>query len=204
VSAAQNCPVLSVNAGPPALIKIGAKVPAGFTVPAGAALWEGTGVDAPDVTTTAAAQDAVRARASVAPQATVVVPGPKSDPEAGAQLMTTGWTPPVEIGFAKVTAIGAPVGETTGEIVGQVRTGGPAVTLTTVLHEATCRNASAALQFTGVVPTGNNDPEAGVHVVVIGDVPPMTIALTFTGTMAPLGDVEKETEQDIDSGSGGA
>ena len=51
------------------------------------------------------------------------------------------------------------------------------VTVTNVEHVAVTPEASFALHDICVVPTENIDPDAGVHVVEIGLVPPVAIGL---------------------------
>jgi hypothetical protein len=151
-------------------------------------------------------QEADRESASLAVQVTVVVPTGSSDPDAGEQLVVTGCAPPVTTAFPKLTATGAPFGDTVGEIVGQLMDGKADVTTTAVLHEATCWVASVAVQVTAVVPTGKVDPEAGAHAVVIGAVPPVVVGLpNVTATGAPFGDATAGgTLQTMENGSGGA
>jgi hypothetical protein len=50
------------------------------------------------------------------------------------------------------------------------------VSVTLNAHCACRELASTAVQDTAVVPTLNELPEGGVHVTVIGDVPPLTVA----------------------------
>jgi len=54
-------------------------------------------------------------------------------------------------------------------------------------HDAVCRLASTAVQLTGVDPIGYVAPLVGVHVVVIGVVPPVAVGVTnFTATGNPF------------------
>lgn len=62
------------------------------------------------------------------------------------------------------------------------------MTTTTELHEATLFNPSTAVQLNGVVPTGNSDPDGGVHVVVTGGVPPDVTVTNVTATGFPVDD----------------
>jgi hypothetical protein len=52
---------------------------------------------------------------------------------------------------------------------------GVLVTLTLKVQEAVRRSASRAVHMTLVEPTAKDDPLRGVHVVVTGAVPPLTI-----------------------------
>jgi hypothetical protein len=51
----------------------------------------------------------------------------------------------------------------------------------------------------GVVPTVNNDPDAGEQLVVTGACPPAVTGVKVTGTAAPVVDVATGTGQVIDS-----
>jgi hypothetical protein len=49
--------------------------------------------------------------------------------------------------------------------------------VTVVVHDATCLAASCAVHVTSVLPSGNFEPDAGAHAVVIGASPPVTTGL---------------------------
>jgi len=130
---------------------------------------------------------------SEAVQVTVVVPTANSEPDAGEQLLVIGAVPPLTVGASKVTFTGLPLCDTVDGIVGQLMASGAAVTAgavtrTALLHEADSESASFAVQASGVTPTGNNDPDAGVQPTVIGAVPPLTVALNVTTTGLPSGE----------------
>jgi hypothetical protein len=66
---------------------------------------------------------------------------------------------------------------------------GGAVTVTLKLQDAVCRLTSTALHVTPVDPIGKLTPLGGMHVVVIGAVPPAAIGGAYvTGTGCPVGD----------------
>jgi len=52
-----------------------------------------------------------------------------------------------------------------------------------VLHDVDLLAASLAVHVNGVVPTGNVDPEPGVHEVVIGAVPPLAVGFAKVTAM---------------------
>jgi hypothetical protein len=61
-------------------------------------------------------------------------------------------------------------------------------TVTLDEHVAVRPIASAALQFTGVDPIGNAEPDAGVQMTLTGGVPPLTVAVNVTACAAdPIG-----------------
>ena len=78
-----------------------------------------------------------------------------------------------------------------------------AVTVTAVWQVAVVLEASIAMQLTGVLPTGNSEPDAGEHIVVDGGIPPATDGAKFTATGFPLEDVADGTGHVIVSGNGG-
>ena len=73
-------------------------------------------------------------------------------------------------------------------MIGQLiaRAGATAATTTTaLLHEAVSRVASVTVHVREVAPTGNNEPDGGVHETVIGGVPPTTTGLKLTAAGLP-------------------
>jgi hypothetical protein len=140
--------------------------------------------------------------ASVAVHETGVVPTGKSDPEFGTQLVVIGCVPPATVGVANDTATGLPFGDVAPAMVGHVMLGSGAATVTVEEHVATCCAASVAVQVNGVVPTGNELPEAGVQVFVTVPVPPVKTGFKVTGIEMPSGDWTVTTEHEIASVSG--
>ena len=66
---------------------------------------------------------------------------------------------------------------------------GGAVTITLNPQDAVCRFASTALHATTVAPIGKLNPLGGVHVVVIGAVPPAAVGHAYvTAIESPLAD----------------
>jgi hypothetical protein len=65
---------------------------------------------------------------------------------------------------------------------------GGRVTVTGKAHDEVRWSASRAVQLTLVDPTGKLDPLGGVHDVVTGVVPPVTVGCGYvTGTGLPVG-----------------
>jgi hypothetical protein len=68
------------------------------------------------------------------------------------------------------------------------RSSGGLVTVTAKLHELFCVRASLAVHVTVVEPTANAEPLDGVHVVVTGAVPPLTVGENVMATGSPVAD----------------
>jgi hypothetical protein len=136
--------------------------------------------------------------ASVAVQVTSVVPSGNVEPEAGVHdTSTEPSTKSVAVAAAYVTS--APCGlvaSAAGGADGSVNSGG-VVSCTMTLNEpvASFPAASVAVQVTSVVPSGNVEPEAGVHSGVIG---PSTasLAVAVNVTTAPSGPVASSVMSD--------
>jgi len=122
------------------------------------------------------------------------------EPESGVQLVLTGAFPPFTVGFANfTTAFPLLPFAVTGAIVGQVIVSGGSdgcgagcgggSTTTLDVHAARCDAESVAVHVKEVVPTGNNEPDAGEHVVVTGVTPPLTVGVIVTATDLPSGEV---------------
>jgi hypothetical protein len=62
------------------------------------------------------------------------------------------------------------------------------LTSTSVLHDAVRPTESSAEHVTAVSPTGKDDPDSGVHVIVTGAAALETVGATVTGTEFPRGD----------------
>src|SRR5512146_1662646 len=90
-------------------------------------------------------------------------------------------------------------------MTGQVICGGDgsaaAVTVTVELHDPLVPSESVAVQLNAVVPTGNDDPEGGAQLVVMGLTPPLTVRPVYdTLTGLPSGDVAVSTGHVIETG----
>jgi hypothetical protein len=104
---------------------------------------------------------------SVAVQVTVVVPIEKSEPDSGAQT-TVGLASQMPV-VVTVKLAGVPAGpaHSTTMFGGHWMAGGIVPSTVTVkLHALLWPLASVAAQFTVVVPSENNDPDAGVQATV--------------------------------------
>jgi hypothetical protein len=120
-------------------------------------------------------------------QVTTVVPTGKAEgelttaPEAVLQV-TVGAGLPVTVGENETLALHCPGALGTTMLAGQVMVGAvPAVlelTVTENVHWVALPERSVAVQFTGVVPSGNAVPEAGVQTTVA---PEQLSAATGTG-----------------------
>jgi hypothetical protein len=112
-------------------------------------------------------QEDMLLEASLAVQVTVVVPTGKLEPDAGLQLgVPTPGQLSVAVGALYVTtAEHWPIGALVLTLAGQV-IDGACVSLTVTVNEqlAELPAASITLQLTVVVPFGNVEPEAGLHV----------------------------------------
>jgi hypothetical protein len=115
-------------------------------------------------------QVAVLPEASVAAQVTVVVPTGKQEPAGGLHTAVTPGQLSLAVGAGKFTTWhGVPGGEQTAWLVtavwlgGQVIVGG-CVSLTVTVNEQL--GPPEEVQFTVVVPTGKNEPEAGEQLIV--------------------------------------
>jgi hypothetical protein len=120
------------------------------------------------LTVTVNPQLAVLPDASVAVQLTVVVPSGNAVPDAG--IHTTFAIIQLSVAVAlKLTAAEHWPDELPTVIgAGHITTGGcESVTVTVNVHALdVLPDASVAVQLTLVVPTGNVEPDAGVHIVV--------------------------------------
>jgi hypothetical protein len=118
-------------------------------------------------TETVKLQVAVLPAASVAVQVTVVVPTGTTVPDGGTQAAVTPGQLSVAVGFGNVAVVDAGNGHATvataATFVGHVMLGG-CVSFTVTVNEQVAPPVS--LQVTVVVPTGKNDPEAGLQVTV--------------------------------------
>ena len=117
------------------------------------------------------------------------MPTPKADPDPGAQLTCTGYSPPAGVAV-NGTAIAPPLAEYAYG-VGHVRLsgGGGAVTTTCELHDAVCLAASIATHVIGVLPTPNCEPDGGEQLVWNGGTPPTAFGVNVTPIGFPVGDV---------------
>jgi hypothetical protein len=120
------------------------------------------------LTVTLNEQSSVLLDASVAVQSTGVVPTRKIEPEPGTQLTVAPGQLSLATGVVKVTvAEHCPAAALLTMLAGQLNVGGCVsltVTLNEQLFELLC--ASTAVQFTGVVPTGKDEPGAGKQLTV--------------------------------------
>jgi hypothetical protein len=126
------------------------------------------------------------------------------EPELGVQLVLTGAFPPPTVGFANfTTAFPLLPLAVTGAMVGHVIASGGSdgcgagcdagsgggSTTTVDEHEARCDAESVAVHVKEVVPTGNNEPDAGEQVVITGVTPPLTVGVIVTAIDLPSSDV---------------
>jgi hypothetical protein len=119
--------------------------------------------------------------ASVAVQLTVVVPTLKADPEGGAQEIVVPGQLSVAVGVKLTAAEHWPVSLSTAISEGAVRTG-PSLSLTVTLNApvSVLAEASVAVQFTIVVPTGNAEPEGGTQDTVAPTQLSVAVAVKLT------------------------
>jgi hypothetical protein len=111
-------------------------------------------------------QDAVLPLASVAVQVTVVVPTGTIEPDGSTQAKVTPGQLSETVGSGKVTVtVGDPGVPTAVIFAGQVIVGG-CVSLTVTVNEHVAIATESSLQVTVVVPTGKNDPDGGLQVIV--------------------------------------
>jgi hypothetical protein len=119
------------------------------------------------LTVTVKLQVAVRPAASVAVELTVVVPTGKALPEAGTLTTVTPGQLSAALTVKFTTAEHWPGVLFTVMFAGQVMVGFcVSVTVTVKLHTAVFPEASVAVAFTVVVPTGKDEPEAGLATTV--------------------------------------
>ena len=105
--------------------------------------------------------------ASVAVTVTVVNPTGKKLPDAGELVMVTPGQLSVAVGVKLTTAPHWPAVLFTVIFAGQVTVGNSvSFTLMVNVHVAVLPDASVTVHVTVVVPTGKNDPDAGVEVTV--------------------------------------
>ena len=105
--------------------------------------------------------------ASVAVTVTVVIPTGKKLPEAGELVTVTPGQLSVAVGVKETFAPHWPGVLPTMMFAGQVTIGGcTSFTLTVNVHVAVLPEASVTVAVTVVMPTGKNDPDAGVEVTV--------------------------------------
>jgi hypothetical protein len=129
-------------------------------------------------------------RLSAAVQVTVVVPTGNNAPESGVHVTGSGPSTTSEAVGAGVNVTRDPAGPNASSVcVGGTTIVGPA-SVTTTLNAADplFPAASAAVQVTVVVPTGNVDPEAGAQVGVIAP-DTASVAEAENVTTAPVGPV---------------
>jgi anti-sigma factor RsiW len=106
--------------------------------------------------------------AAVAVQVTGVVPTEKVEPEAGEQATVTPGQLSLAVAMKVATAPQVPGALLSVWLAGQVIVGG-CVSVTVTVNEqlpAVIIPRLGAVQFTVVVPTGKNVPDAGVQVIV--------------------------------------
>jgi hypothetical protein len=144
-------------------------------------------------TVTLDVHDTVVSFASVAVQASGVLPTGKSEPDAGVQRDEIGAVPPETVG-ANDTGTALPVvdvADGAGHMMasGAVDVGAVYDTITAVLHEAVSWTASVTVHVVGVVPTGKSDPDAGEQAARSGAVPPLKSGANATTTGPPSVDV---------------
>ena len=109
--------------------------------------------------------------ASVGVQVTVVVPTGKDDPEGGTQLTVAPGQLSATVGAVKLTVIAAPptVGVTAVMFAGQLldKVGNcVSFTFTVKVQEEEEPSSLVAVTVTVVVPTGKNEPDAGLDATV--------------------------------------
>jgi hypothetical protein len=126
-------------------------------------------------------QVALLPEVSVAVQVTVVVPTGTGEPEGGTQATVTPGQLSVATGGGKETAVAAAGGQagaaTAVTEAGQVMTGGcVSLTVTLKVHDTGLPFSSSAVQVTLVVPTGKNEPGAGVQVACVLQTPVVVAA----------------------------
>jgi hypothetical protein len=110
--------------------------------------------------------------ASVAEHVTVVVPSGNVDPEVWSQVTPTGpSTRSFAVGFVKVATAPDALVASTVMFAGTPESIGGVVSTTVTWNEAVAvfPAGSLAVQVTVVVPSGNLDPDGGVHTSVICD-----------------------------------
>ena len=124
-------------------------------------------------TVTVKVQEAVFPDASVAVQVTVVVPTGRIEPLGGLQTEVTPGQLSDTVGAGKVTValleIGQVCAATAVTLAGQVIVGGCVSFMVTVNEQL---GPAVVVQVTVVVPTGKNEPEAGLQVIVPQPGPP--------------------------------
>ena len=109
-------------------------------------------------------QVAVLLLPSVAVQVTVVIPTGTEDPEGGEHTAVTPGQLSDAVGAAYVTTtVGLPAAPTAVTLPGHVIVGGWVSLIVTVNEQV---GPADDVQVTVVVPTGKNDPDAGLQVIV--------------------------------------